>query len=217
MSQASEAMISPAHVHVADQSTTRKKADFFIRMKKWIIGATSVLVLVPSLIIGVKDIYRELAGNPRTPQEVINTRNFENYDPTAMQLKEELTWDGSEHAVTVEVHEGGKILVRYGSNSLWFESPDNQVPVEPKSSVLDLFVSVLNIFTSPAQADGLPVDQPQILARRTVKKRALIAYESYFEDGIVKTKTVDKRTGQWSSPKTDRWTSLPTDAEKLVR
>lgn len=210
-----EAMTSPAQTHVADQPATTKTADIFARMKKWIKGATGVVILVPPLIIGVKNIYGEFVGSARAPQEIVNAKNFETYEPDDAVHEKEMSWNGNQHPVKVEVFEGGKILVRYGVRSQWFESPENQLQTPPEHSMLDFFVSVLNVFVSTSNAQGVPAETPTLIAKRSVMTRAIIEYEAYYNDGTLKTKTVDKRTGNWSRPKTGQWTEIPEDAKKI--
>lgn len=155
--------------------------------KAWIVGITSVVVVVPALINAANDVYVAAAKLPRNESERANQQLYMRYfnkQPVIavpLPIKHSL---GTVDAM-ISVYEGGDVLVEYGDRQQWFPFP------VPKKEIGSLLIA-------NAHAGGENVGQRGIGAYQQsdrVEGRVLVRKRD-FANGISEEQRIDTRTGE---------------------
>ena len=176
-------------------------ASFFTRFKGWIVGLTSVLIVLPALIHAGVDLYSEWRRLPRTGAEEINIRlNAENFGKEPiMKFPVPVKQNNGTVEVRFAIYEKGDVRVEFGKYTQWFPFPLQDGQVEKKVEFR---------LVSSAFAQGQTQLQGRGDYQETEKIQGeTIQREKTFENGVVETQVVDPRSGDIlnsSSRKTDQ-------------
>lgn len=188
------------------------KEEIPVRAKKlrgWIVGLTSVLVVVPAMINAGMDIYSTLMDRPVTEAEQINEALFERYFGKApvFQGSVPIVTEAGSMEITLEVHGAGDIFVRYGDRSQWFPSP-----LAATSTAGSGFSLI-----SAAIAADLPLQLPQQYQQRETREDGRIVREMYLPDGEKRVYRIDPKTGRWSAPTVEQYQNVPQQTQQVQR
>jgi hypothetical protein len=97
-----------------------------VKLRFVLAGLAGVLVLVPPLIKGVGDIYKELNHLPRNEVEAVNAEMFRKHFGRPPVYEADVPVAAPSGQVTVpriSVYDSGDIWVKYGEVSQWFRFP----------------------------------------------------------------------------------------------
>ena len=100
----------------------QKPSEGWGRVKRWVVGLTSVLVVVPALINGGLDVYKTIANVPKTYSERTNNDLFHKYFNKSPLVTIPIPIHQSVGTIEIKlsVFEAGDIYVEYGNNTQWF-------------------------------------------------------------------------------------------------
>lgn len=162
---------------------------FFGRFKGWIVGLTSVLVVLPALINAGVDIYASLLKLPRTEAERVNERLFREYfkkQPVAA-FPVPIKQNNGTVEVRFEVYEKGDVFVEFGNFTQWFPFPSHDGG--PKKTVGFSLVSNA-VAQDPPPPKGLGRYQQidQLQGDAVIRKRT-------YENGVIEKQVIDPRSG----------------------
>ena len=109
----------------------------FVRLRFVLAGLAGVLVLVPPLIKGVGDIYKEFNNLPRNEVEALNAEMFRKHfgQPPVYEADVPVSAPlGQVSVPRISVYDSGDIWVKYGEVSQWFRFPRHGAPrpAEPR-------------------------------------------------------------------------------------
>ncbi len=170
-------------------------------IKAWIVGLTSVVVVLPALINGGIDVYKTLWNIPKTPAEEINRTLSERYfnHPPVGVLPVSVKTDLGTVDMKLSIYEGGDIYVEYGTHTRWFPSP--------------LTATASSSLISTAYAQG-PAAQSQTGEYTQTDKLVgnTIARTRNYSNGTKETYIIDRNTGAILSKTVSRGTK-PHSAE----
>lgn len=154
--------------------------------KKWIIGATGVLLVIPALVNAGIDVYKAWLNLPRTDSEKANVELFRKYvgkPPTAtqpMQIKR----DGVIYEVKFSIFDEGDIYVEYGKLTQWFPFPKaSPTTISRLSPISSAYAQDLTKIYGPYQQQD-KADGSNLQRQRS------------YANGAVEQMTIDMRTGQ---------------------
>lgn len=164
-------------------------ATFFARFKGWIIGLTSVFILLPALINAGNDIYSSLLKLPRTEAERINERLFRDYfgkQPVAT-VPVPIKQNNGTVEVRFAIYEKGDVFVEFGNFTQWFPFPSHDGG--PKKTVGFSFIS-----SAVAQDQPPPKGLGRYQQVDQLKGDAVIRERTY-ENGVIEKQVIDPRSG----------------------
>ncbi len=154
-------------------------------LKGWIIGLTSILVVLPALINAASDVYVRILDLPRSDAERSNARLFEKYfnkhPVTTLPLAIRHT-AGTVDAL-ISVYEGGDVLVEYGKQAQWFPFP--------LVKGLENSFFIRGAFAQEFSARGIGTYKQEDRSEGRVLVR-----ERKFDNGTVEEMRIDTRTGE---------------------
>jgi len=153
--------------------------------KAWIVGITSVVVVVPSLINAANDVYVAVAKLPRNDAERANQELYMRYFNKQPVIAVPLPIKHSLGTVdaTISVYEGGDVLVEYGARQQWFPFP------APKKEIGFVISSAHAGDAGNARGIGSYRQTDRVEGRVLVRKRD-------FANGISEEQRIDTRTGE---------------------
>lgn len=164
-------------------------ASFLVRSKGWIVGLTSVLVVLPALINAGVDIYSSLLKLPRTEAERVNERLFREYfkkQPVAA-FPVPIKQNNGTVEVRFEVYEKGDVFVEFGNFTQWFPFPSHEGG--PKKTLGLSFIS-----NAIAQSQPPPKGQGRYQQIDQLQGDAVIRERTY-ENGVIEKQVIDPRSG----------------------
>lgn len=164
-------------------------ASFFSRFKGWIVGLTSVLVVLPALINTGHDIYSSLLKLPRTEAERINERLFREYfkkQPVAT-IPVPIKQNNGTVEVRFAIYEKGDVFVEFGNFTQWFPFPARDGE-DNKTLGFSLISSAF------AQSPPAPKGEGRFQQADQIQGDALIREKTY-ENGVVEKQVIDPRSG----------------------
>jgi hypothetical protein len=169
--------------------------DIFYRIKRYIIGIASILVVVPALINSAYDIYLVLYNIPTSQAEKTNMDFYAEYFDQKPIFKGELplVTDDGKFTVALTLHGKGDLLVSYGNRSQWFPSPKSEHRV-----------SMLPITSTYAEE----LQSEQYIQVESKKGNQLIQ-KQYYSDGKLQIITIDPKTGNLSKSQLKDYNNPP--------
>lgn len=220
-------------VHAAPASTGKQVVNWLQTTQGVIAGIAAVLVILPSLINAVLDIYVTLFNVPRTLSEQYNQELFQKHfqkQPIHTGSSVIKTKEGAELAIKLSVYENGDIYVEYGNYSQWFpfKSSDESsaaldwlIPpayaeaVVKNSPCLEQLTSADPEAKPPRMVDSFgamhyytQTDIP--LTKRTFKRVRL------YDDGCQEVLTIDINSGEILTRELNQ-KALPPDEKQAMR
>ena len=171
---------------MADQ----EPSDGWGKVTKIILGLTSVLVVIPSLINSAKDIYDEINEVPRTDAERANVEFFRKYwgKKPVGELPLVITRGGASYQVSFNVYDEGDIYIQYGNMVQWFAFPG-------QSNALGSNLDIISV----AHADGV---RYQSIGGEIKQIRQIDSFdgrnavrEKFYINGMRERQVIDIRTG----------------------
>src|SRR5687768_15141399 len=157
-------------------------------LKGWIVGLTSVLVVLPALINAGHDLYLKIEDLPSNESERTNLRMFQKYFGKQPVVSLPLPIKHSLGTVDsmFSVYEGGDVLVEYGQRTQWLPFPIASLPKDK------LLFFVGNAY---AQANQSSRGIGSFRQSDRIEGRVLIR-ERRFENGVVEVQRIDTHTGE---------------------
>ena len=158
------------------------------KTKKWILGLTVSVVVIPALIHGGIDLYKAAFDIPRTDTERINTELFRKYlnVPPVTSLPVPIRSSTDTVEMKFFIFEEGDIYVEYGNLSHWFPAPKPDAMNVPGFSFVSKAIANENAYAHGIGAyqqtdrfDGL------ILSRKRV-----------YENGVIEQQQINSRSGE---------------------
>lgn len=190
-------------------------SDIFRSWEKTAVALVAFLVVVPSVINAIGDIWVAVQGLPVGEKEKINSALFQHHFKENPAASEQFTIESDKGSLqmNLDVYKNGDIFIDYGQFVQWF--PFDYQKQQGKSFAL---ISSANAWTIKRQND-LPAEQ---LSATTVKietkqiSNELVERTRYLSDGSKEIQTINVNTGQVISVKSivSPTTKPMTDAEK---
>lgn len=125
-----------------------------VKLRFVLAGLAGVLVLVPPLIKGMGDIYKEFNNLPRNEVEAVNAEMFRKHfgQPPVYEADVPVTTPSGQVSVPrISVYESGDIWVKYGEVSQWFRFPRQAAASSPPADT-----RVGRSWLSSAHAQAVP-------------------------------------------------------------
>lgn len=157
------------------------------KLTNWLVGLTSVLVVIPALINAGIDIYGAWNKIPRTESEKANLRLFQKYfgkQPIAaypLPVKQ----GSAIQQVKFSIFEEGDVFVEYGSFTQWFPFPTQ--PEKRDSEGLAIISDA--IAQDYSQAYGPYQQSDSLQGGNLLRQRA-------YQNGVNERQVIDTRTGR---------------------
>lgn len=164
-------------------------ASFFARSKGWIVGLTSVLVVLPALLNTGHDIYALLVKLPRTEAERINERLFRDYfgkQPVAT-IPVPIKQNNGTVEVSFAIFEKGDVFVQFGSFTQWFPFPSRDDGPTKKVGWSLLSNAIAQSLPAP-KGEGRFHQTDQLLGDAVMRQKT-------YENGVVEKQVIDPRSG----------------------
>lgn len=158
----------------------------FAKLKKWLVGLTSVLVVIPAVINAGIDIYASLAKLPKSEAEKVNVALFQKYfnkQPVAA-FPVPIKQSNGTVEVRFSVYEEGDVFVEFGRFTQWFPFPAGQSP----TTAFSVFAQAYAQSNAGLRGAGAYQQTDQMQGDAIVRKRA-------FENGVVEQYVLNPRTG----------------------
>ena len=161
-------------------------------VKKWIIGLTSVLVVIPSLVNAGVDIYSSFAKLPKTESEQINVDLFKKYfnkQPLTTFPVPIKTNIGTVE-VRFAIYDEGDVYVEFGNLTQWFPFPDDHSRKQASLSVFPQAIAqtIAPFRTGTLRGVGNYQQSERFDGHTLVRERA-------FQNGVTEQYRLDPRTG----------------------
>ncbi len=178
------------------------------RLRSWILGLTSVLVVMPALINAGLDIRNALLNVPRSEAEQINQSFYERYFGHTPVFKGSVPvkTEYGTLEMNLEVHGSGDLFVRYGGHSQWFPSPLNSAHAAAGAS----------LFAEAVAADinePLPAEYQQ----RDLRSGGKLVRELYLPDGRKLVYEINPVSGRWAQSASGSWQQLPPGVSRVQK
>jgi len=169
-------------------SNSKKIGSGWSKVKNWIVGLTSVLVVIPALIYSGFDIYEIWQEIPQTKSEKSNKELYQKYfGKQPMQvIPVPIKKGDATYQVQFSIYKEGDIFVEYGKMTQWFPFP---------------IISALNKYDfspiSSAYASDKKIAQPagKYILRDKIDGGLLIRNKIY-ESGAQIQQSINIRTGK---------------------
>jgi len=162
-------------------------ASTFASLKGWLLGLTSVLVVLPALINSGIDVYAAFAKLPKSEAEKINVTLFRKYfnkQPVAA-FPVPIKQSNGTVEVRFSVYEEGDVFVEFGRFTQWFPFPSAGGPGPVAFSLFP---------QAHAQANALPRGAGAYEQSDRIKGDVIVR-ERVFQNGVTERYTVNPRTG----------------------
>jgi hypothetical protein len=167
----------------------------FARLKKWLVGLTSVLVVIPAMINAGIDIYASFAKLPKSESEKINVALFRKYfnkQPVAAFPVPIKQGNGTVE-VRFSVYDEGDVFVEFGKFTQWFPFPN----AAPPPVAFSVFPQAHAQGNAALRGVGSYQQTDRMEGDAIMRQRA-------FENGVVEQYTLNPRTGDIESFKVRR-------------
>jgi hypothetical protein len=154
--------------------------------RKWIVGLTSVLVVIPALVNGGIDIYSSLAKLPKSEAERTNVALFKKYfnkQPVAT-FPVPIRQSNGTVEVRFAVYEEGDVFVEFGKFTQWFPFPSPD-----RRSGAFAFVGEAVAQTAAVRGHGTYQQVERVDGNALVRERT-------FQNGVTERYRLDPRTGE---------------------
>ena len=176
-------MIHQAGTLLSDQAGTTSGP--WVKVKGWVVGLTSVLVVIPALINAGFDIYSAALNVPKTESERINAELFRHYfnKEPLVTMPVPITTDRGTTTMKLSVYQAGDIYIEYGDYTRWFP-----IPVRKQAS----FSLVSNAYAQPSlpkQGEGAYSQTDRIEDNKIVRERI-------YSNGVKETIIINRNTGK---------------------
>jgi hypothetical protein len=157
-------------------------------LKKWVVGLSSVLVVVPALINSGIDVYKAALNVPRTDAEHANVKLFQKYwnKPPVATLPVPVKHKGATYEAKFSIFDEGDIYIEFGPFTQWFPFPE---PAATKKAA-----GWSPISSAYAQSQDLSRVYGPFRQQDTAQGYMLYRQRVY-ESGAVENFVIDKRTG----------------------
>lgn len=162
-------------------------ASTFASVKGWVVGLTSVLVLIPAVINAGIDIYASFAKLPKSEAERTNVALFQKYfnkQPVAA-FPVPIKQSNGTVEVRFSVYEEGDVFVEFGRFTQWFPFPSAG---GPGPVAFSLFPQAHAQASAPLRGSGSYEQSDRIKGDAIVRERV-------FQNGVTERFTLDPRTG----------------------
>jgi hypothetical protein len=162
-------------------------ASTFANLKGWLVGLTSVLVVIPAVINAGFDIYGSFAKLPKSEAEKINVTLFQKYfnkQPVAAFPVPIKQGNGTVE-VRFSVYEEGDVFVEFGRFTQWFPFP---TAGGPGPVAFSLFPQAHAQANAPLRGSGSYEQSDRIKGDAIVRERV-------FQNGVTEKYTLNPRTG----------------------
>ena len=177
-------MIVQAGTLFTDQ--TKVPSGLWGRVKGWVVGLTSVLVVIPALINAGFDIYSAALNVPKTEAERINAELFRHYfnKEPVVTMPVPITTGVGTTTMKLSVYEAGDIYIEYGDSTRWFP-----FPVRKQASSFSLVSNAYAQPSLPKQGEGAYSQIDRIEDNKIVRERV-------YSNGIKETIVINRNTGK---------------------
>lgn len=176
------------------------------RLRTWILGLTSVLVVMPALINAALDIRNVLLNIPRSEAEQINQSFYERYFGQTPVFKGSVPvkTEYGTLEMNLEVHGSGDLFVRYGGRSQWFPSPLNTTHAS---------AGLISEAVAADPGEPLPAEYQQ----RELRSGGKLVRELYLPDGRKLVYEINPVSGRWTQASSGSWQTLPEGVSKVQK
>jgi hypothetical protein len=176
---------------MATAAKPNQKSSWFEGIKGWVLGLTSVLVVLPALINAAGDIYSAVAKLPRTEAERINEKLNGIYFGKDPVLRMPVPIKDGDATVDVrfEIYDKGDIRVEFGNRSQWFPFPARQSSSRVASSFSLISSAIAQTPVPKGMGSFRQVEQVQ---------SDMVVRERTYENGVVEKVSIDPRSGEIS-------------------
>jgi hypothetical protein len=158
----------------------------WVKMKGWVVGLTSVLVVIPALINAGLDIYNSALNIPRTESERINAELFKYYfnKEPIVTMPVPITTNLGTTTMKLSVYETGDVYIEYGDYTRWFP-----ITGRKQASSLSLVSTAYAQSSPPKQGEGAYSQMDRIEENKILRER-------YYSNGVKETIIINKNTGK---------------------
>ena len=161
-------------------------ASTFASLKGWLVGLTSVLVVIPAVINAGIDVYASFAKLPKSEAEKVNVALFQKYfnkQPVAA-FPVPIKQSNGTVEVRFSVYEEGDVFVEFGKFTQWFPFPNSA----PPTVALSVFPQAHAQGNTALRGVGAYQQTDEMQGSAIVRKRE-------FENGVVEQYVLNPRTG----------------------
>jgi len=160
----------------------------FTRLKAWIAGVTSVLVVLPALVNAGYDIYAKVAKLPKTDAESTNEELFKKYfnKEPVLTFPVPVKQDNGTVEVRFAIYDEGDVFVEFGRMTQWFRFPAHKASQPSASSFL--------ISTAHAQPVTAIQGSGSYVQKDTMDGKLLIRQRRY-ANGVNEKVVLETRSG----------------------
>ncbi len=156
-------------------------------VRNWVVGVTSVLVVLPSLFNAALDIYNIVLNIPRTAAEENNTKLFAkhfNQEPV-VSLPVPVRQGAATYEARFSIYPEGDIYVQYGDMTQWFPFP---TPVIADTSLFNPIAS--------AYADEPPAQVTMPYKQTEAIDGTYLIRNKEYADGVTEKQVIDMTSGK---------------------
>jgi hypothetical protein len=194
-------MIDQAEILLSDQA--EMPSGLWVKVKGWVVGLTSVLVVIPALINAGLDIYNATLDVPKTGSERINAELFQQYfnKEPVVTMPVPIATNRGTTTMKLSVYQAGDIYVEYGDSTRWFPFPVQ------KQAAFSLVSTAYAQSSSPKQGAGAYSQIERIEGNKIVRER-------YYANGVKETILLNRNTGTIENKTSSQIGKQPPDVAK---
>lgn len=170
--------------------------DFCKNCSKTITALLGLLVVLPSVINAITDIYVAWQGLPIGNQEKINSRLFQAHFKENPINSQQLMVKGQTgaSAMTLDVFQNGDVFINYGENVQWFPYQDLQLAESGFSFISAAYADWYVEPTTKQSNQTLEADSVKVESRYISKTE--IERVRYLSDGSKIKQVINVNTGR---------------------
>jgi len=174
-------------------------------IKSWIVGITSVIVVIPALFNAGLDLYNTVMNVPRTNAEKNNTELFSkhfNQEPV-VSLPVPVRQGAATYDVRFSIYEEGDVYVEYGDMTQWFPFPKaHEAEASPFSLISTAYADEGRIQAAAAYKQMENIDGDYLIRKKT------------YADGKTEQQVIDMRSGRIVETKKETASTTESTAEE---